>query len=107
MAQSGRAGNNKHHIWQENTEMEDKYIKSGWHWSFGWLRRKDQDCEHGYCYEEPDGDLIWSGRSDHKKVAFLDCRQDNKTGEKYLCFNKLPTAIQADMEKMRRSVKGK
>lgn len=85
----------------------DTLIKSGWHWSFGWLRRKDQDCEHGYCYEEPDGDLVWSARSDHKKIAFLDCMQDHKTGEKYLCLNRLPTAVHADIENKKRAVKGK
>jgi hypothetical protein len=34
----------------EDTKM-DKYVKSGFHWTFGWMRRTDQDCEHGYAYE--------------------------------------------------------
>jgi hypothetical protein len=83
----------------------DTFVKSGWHWQFGLLRRKDQDCEHGYCYEEPDGDLIFSGRSDHKKIMFLDCYKDSDTGEKYLCFNKLPVSVQAQLENVKRTVK--
>ena len=87
--------------------MTDEYVKSGWHWQFGWLRREDQDCEHGYCYEEPDGNLVWSPRMDHRKVVYLDCMLDKATGEKYLCLNKLPTKVQSDLEILRRNRKGR
>lgn len=81
------------------------FLKSGWHWQFGWLRRPGEDCEHGYCYEAPDGDMIFSGRPDHKKLLFLDCYRDDETDERYLCFNKLPVPMQAQLEHMRRTVK--
>jgi hypothetical protein len=65
----------------------DKYVKSGFHWTFGWMRRKDQDCEHGYAYEHPDGEIIWSGRPDHKIMAYLDCLQDKVSAEMYVTFS--------------------
>ena len=82
--------------------MLDRLIKSGWHWQFGWLRRPEKDCENGYCYEAPDGDIIYSGRMDHKLVLYLDCREDADTGEKYLCLNKYPTKIHAGLWKMKK-----
>lgn len=65
----------------------DRHIRSGFHWSFGWLRRKELDCEHGYAYEHPDGEIIWSGRMDHKIMAYLDCMQDEASGELYVTFS--------------------
>lgn len=70
--------------------MTDKLINSGWHYTYGWLRRPEMDCEHGYCYEEPDGDLVFSSDPRHKSDAFLNCWQDKKTGECYLTFSKVP-----------------
>lgn len=67
--------------------MSDKYIKSGFHWSFGWLRRPELDSNDGYCYEDGEGDLIFSPRADHHLVCYLDCFQDAETGEKYLTMN--------------------
>ena len=69
----------------------DEVVSRGWHWSYGWLRRPDMDDENGYCYEEPDGDLIFTARKDHRTVCFLECREDERSGEKYLCFSKATT----------------
>lgn len=71
--------------------VKDKIVGGGWHWSFGWLRRPEKDCAYGFCYEEPEGDLIFSNRKDHKHIAYLDKWQDGETGEYYCAFNPDPT----------------
>jgi hypothetical protein len=68
---------------------EHTYICSGWHWSFGWLRRSELDEEYGYCYEDGDGDLVYTKEKRHSKSVYLDCWQDT-TGEKYLTLSKIP-----------------
>ena len=67
--------------------VKDRLISSGWHWSYGWLRRSDMDDENGYCYEEPDGDLVYTARRDHRTACYLECRHDERTGENYLCLS--------------------
>lgn len=62
-------------------------VMSGWHWRFGWLRRPELDSTVGFCYEEPDGDLIFTPRKDHFRVCYLDVWRDEH-GKKYLAFNK-------------------
>ena len=71
--------------------VKDQKVGGGWHWSFGWLRRPEKDCNYGYCYEEPEGDLIFSNRKDHKHIAYLDKWQDGETGEFFCAFNPEPT----------------
>jgi hypothetical protein len=73
----------------------DEFIKSGWHWSFGWLRRSELDEDGAYCYEDGDGDLIYSQRKDHHLICYLDCWKDRKTGEKYLTLNPSPVSEKA------------
>lgn len=73
----------------------DEFIKSGWHWSFGWLRRSELDTNDGYCYEDGDGDLIYTPRRDHHLICYLDCWQDQKTGERYLTLNPSPVSEKA------------
>ena len=70
--------------------MTDTLVKHGWHWSFGWLRRPELDQDNMYCYEEPDGDLVFSKRLEHKNQLYLDCRHDEEIGENYTCLAKLP-----------------
>lgn len=69
--------------------VSDKFIRSGWHWEFGWLRRPEMDTAEGlFCYEEPDGDLLYFGMRSAKVAAFLDVMVDGKSGEKYLCLSR-------------------
>ena len=83
----------------------DTYIKSGWHWSFGWMRRKEMDSECGYCYEDGDGDLIFTPRKDHALVCYLDVYQDRVTGEKYLTLNPDPIRATVVVEKLKRALR--
>lgn len=66
--------------------IEDRPISNGWHWTYGWLRRREEDRPYGYCYEDGDGDLIYTNNPRHRDKVYLECRQDAKTGEKYVCF---------------------
>ena len=75
--------------------MSDPIVDGGWHWSFGWLRRPELDDENGYCYEEPDGDLVFSPRPSHKRAMYLDVRVDQETGDLYLCLARLPRTPRA------------
>jgi hypothetical protein len=51
--------------------------------SFGWLRRKVMDNkDDGYCYETPDGDLVYSKNPEHKFGARLEIWMD-EDGEKF------------------------
>ncbi len=68
---------------------EDTIICSGWHHTFGWLRRPELDeAASGYCYETPDGDIVISRRMRHRKAIYLDCREDIETGERYTAISK-------------------
>jgi len=70
--------------------MSDKIVCSGWHWSFGWLRRPEMDYDDMFAYEDGDGDLVFSPDPCHKQAAYLACMQDKATGEKYLTFSSAP-----------------
>lgn len=70
--------------------MTDQVERHGWHWSFGWLRRPELDTKNSYCYEEPDGDLVYSSRPEHCRSMYLDGRVDEKSGETYLCDSIYP-----------------
>ena len=67
-----------------------EYLYSDWHWTFGWLRRPDRDETYGYCYEEPDGDLIYFADHIAKDSVFLDVMADLSTGDRYLCLSHRP-----------------
>lgn len=73
--------------------MLDELVSSGWHWQYGWLRRPDRDDVQGYCYEEPDGDLVFSPSLRHRKAMRLACWRDAKTGEKYLAMCHAPAKV--------------
>lgn len=68
---------------------EDKLIDTIWHWQVGVLRRPEMDDENGYCYEEPDGDLIYSHDPRHKKNMRL-CLWEMPDGERYTTTSKVP-----------------
>lgn len=80
---------------------KDETVRSGWHWEFGWLRRPDMDDHHGYCYEEPDGDLVFFGDKGSRIMVYLDQRVDRKTGDNYLCMHPTDPPVTA----VRRMVK--
>jgi hypothetical protein len=65
---------------------DDIVVSYGWHNTYGWLRRCEMDNVYGYCYEDPDGDLIYTRDRRHKSRAYLQCNRDRETGEKYLIF---------------------
>ena len=67
--------------------VKDAVIRSGWHWQFGWLRRRDLDDENGYCYEEPDGDRLYFRDKENANMVYLDQRLDPRTGSHYLCLS--------------------
>lgn len=70
--------------------MEDDLLAAGWHWTFGWLRRPALDNQDGYCYEAPDGDLIFTAHPTHRDAAFLEAWRDADTDEAYLVFSWVP-----------------
>lgn len=70
--------------------MEDKFLCSGWHYTFGWLRRPELDMDGHHAYEDGDGDLYFSASPLHEHAMYLDCWEDADTGEKYLCVSKVP-----------------
>ena len=72
-------------------EVGDRLRCSGWHYTFGWVRRSDLDDELcGFCYEDPEGMIIVSPELQHKNGIYLDCCEDKETGELYLCVSKIP-----------------
>ena len=72
-------------------EVGDRLRCSGWHYTFGWMRRSDLDDQLcGFCYEDPEGVIIVSPELHHKNGIYLDCCEDVETGELYLCVSKIP-----------------
>lgn len=72
----------------------DRLISIGWHWNYGFLRRPEMDAKDGYagfCYESPDGDMIYTERGDHETVCFFNEWLDGETHEKYLTLDPRPT----------------
>jgi hypothetical protein len=68
----------------------DKLTKHGWHWTFGWLRRPELDQSGLYCYEEPNGDLVFTKKAEHKSSLYLDKRRDEDADVDYFCFARIP-----------------
>lgn len=94
MGQSTDQGANQRHDEPTFIGPNDSLIRHGWHWNFGFLRRPERDNEEGYrgfCYEAPDGDMIYTERSDHETICFLNEWLDGDTGEKYLTLDPRPT----------------
>jgi hypothetical protein len=69
---------------------EDEFVSTGWHWQYGWLRRPELDGEEGYCYEDPEGDLVYTQHPRHRKHMRLTCWQDSECGETYLAISHVP-----------------
>lgn len=68
------------------SKYDDKLVSTGWHYTYGWLRRPEMDGGNGYCYEEPDGNLVYSAHRQHKTMCRLEQYRRNFTGEKYEIF---------------------
>jgi hypothetical protein len=83
VAEQGHQGGKQSDIWAVRP-THDEWISHGWHWSYGFLRRRDLDDERGFCYEEPDGDFMWSKRREHHTAMFLEQWRDRETGKTYL-----------------------
>jgi len=62
-----------------------KIISRGPHWTYGLLRRREEDAQGGYAYEQPDGDMVLSMNEYHKNMMMLECREDLH-GERYVCI---------------------
>lgn len=75
--------------------MGDEIVSTGWHWSYGWLRRPEEDQPFGFCYEDGDGDLIYTPVPPHRQKVYLACRIDSKTGERYVCLHPAPKSLDA------------
>jgi hypothetical protein len=66
------------------SEQRDQLVATGWHYSFGWLRRPELDANNaGFTYEMPDGTLVVSREVRHRYGMHLDARRDALTGELY------------------------
>jgi hypothetical protein len=64
--------------------QKDELVATGWHYSFGWLRRPELDVENtGFIYELPDGTLVVSREVRHRHGMHLDVRRDVLTGNLY------------------------
>jgi len=61
---------------------KNKFIGTAPYYSFGWLRRKVLDNQSGYCYEMPNGDLVYTPDSRHKYGMKLEIWTD-ENGERF------------------------
>lgn len=68
----------------------DKLLSTGWHWQYGWMRRPELDDVNGYCYEEPDGNLVFTPSLRHRKALRLSCWFDAELEEPYLVLSHVP-----------------
>lgn len=69
--------------------MTDKLISIVWHWQVGMLRRPEMDDENGFCYEEADGDLIFTKDPRYGRHMRLSLWQTPE-GERYTTLSKVP-----------------
>lgn len=70
---------------------EDTLLASGWHHTFGWLRRRELDVRNaGFAYETPDGTIVVSKERRHRHGMYLDAWRDAATGENYVACSVTP-----------------
>ena len=83
--------------------MVDRVICSGFHWTFGWVRRSDLDDLHdkGFAYEEPNGDLVYCKLPRHKHGVYLD-QVENEAGERRLVASQIPKVVKSMPSRMRK-----
>lgn len=59
-----------------------KPVRSGWHWSFGYLRRVQLDGPVlGYAYEAPDGKIMYSKDTNHRHRMHMTALRGQITDE--------------------------
>jgi hydroxyacyl-ACP dehydratase HTD2-like protein with hotdog domain len=73
------------------SHAEDEVISTGWHWTYGWLRRPELDVAYdGYAYEDGDGDIMIFKDRRYKRGVYLECRLDLHSMERYVCVSSIP-----------------
>lgn len=95
MAEQGHPGGEQPDI-RSVRPTHDEWLAHGWHWSFGWLRRPDMDDYgdfSGFCYESPDGNLMYTRDRDHRLICFLEKWRDRQTGETYFTIHADKTSV--------------
>ena len=68
----------------------DRLICLAWHWSVGMLRRPELDDEHGYCYEMPDGDLVYTLEPRFKRAMRVAIWRSAEDGKRYVTLAHAP-----------------
>lgn len=69
----------------------DRHVTSGWHHTFGWLRRPETDGWYaGFAYEMPDGTFVVSKEGRHRHGMYLDVWEDAVTKELYTACSPVP-----------------
>ena len=71
-------------------QNKDKLIGHAWHWSVGMLRRPELDDEHGYCYEMPDGDLVYTVEPRFNRAMRVAIWVSAEDGERYVKISRRP-----------------
>jgi hypothetical protein len=84
---------------KKKAEEDYKIISRGPHWTYGFLRKRDDDIPNGYAYEQPDGDVVISMNEYHRNMMMLECREDLH-GERYVCICPDKSFIIAYMARM-------
>lgn len=95
MGQSTDQGANQRHDEPTSIGPNDRLLSIGWHWNYGFLRRPEMDNKEGFsgfCYESPEGDMIYTERGDHETICFFNEWLDGETLEKYLTLDPRATA---------------
>jgi hypothetical protein len=64
-----------------------KVVSTGYHHTYGWLRRPDKDKGFGFAYEHPNGQMVFSSNPQHRKRARMWHLRDIDTGEEYLTLD--------------------
>jgi len=68
-------------------QFKMKVVSTGYHDTYGWLRRPEKDKTFAFAYEHPNGQLIYSSNPQHQKRARLWHLEDINSGEEYLTMD--------------------
>jgi hypothetical protein len=64
-----------------------RVASTGYHHTYGWLRRPDKDEPFQFAYEHPNGRMIYSSNPMHQQRARIWHLIDVDTGEEYLTLD--------------------